>query len=1158
MTRFFYFPSEASVVMGGFLASLRQMIRLTTLFTFLCLTSHGAPADPNADGAGGDPTPEVGALVPSETLPALSIPAGSAIRVAADHERQGIVSPTALTFDEKGALYLTETHRFRFGVDDNRDRLFWLMDDFGSQTVEDRAKMYEKWREKVPLDKMTERSEMVRKLSEQGADGRYAKSEVFADDFNDQLDGTAAGVFAYEGTVFLANIPKIYALRDNDGDGKAESREVIEEGFGVRVSFSGHDMNGFALGPDGRIYGTIGDRGFNVKTASGKQYVYPDQGAIFRFEPDGTNFEVIHTGLRNPKEIAFDVWGNAFTVDNNSDQGDKARIVYIVEGGDSGWRMEHQTIFSFASQIGLDGPPPSPWMNERMWDMQNDDQPAWLLPPVANLTSGPSGLSYHPGTGFLESEAGRFLICDYRGGSAKSGVWSFELAPKGAGMKLVDSRPLVWGVAATDVEYSWDGRVFITDFISGWSSHEDGRVLEVSAEKSFKKNEAEEAALLISEGFDQRSVEELEVLLSHADMRVRTRAELALTRHVDGFSVLEKVAKEGEGFAQLHAIWGLGIVARRGSAALPKVSPDDFVDLPGTPLQDQAFKVLKPLIQHANPEVRAQTVRVLADAGISGYKMNIAALLQDESARVRMFAAIAIGKTKTIGMMGYILNMLEANDNQDPYLRHAGIYALELMMTPLHLASLRHHKSPAVRLAVAVALGRMGSERIADYIVDEDPRISDEAIRMIHDRSIESVRPLVAALVSQDVGRERSIMMWRRILHSAFRIGDQENLERVFEFALDPQKPVEARSEALRLISIWSDPPPVDQSLGRLAPLPKREAAPIREYLQTKLADLMELEGGLLSGGIRIIESYNLDLSEVSVAELKGMVFGSEVSLAARMSSLELLIKKAPSDLDEWLLKLVETEHNALGLEGLSGLVKSGSPSAATALQKALESSEANVRQRAWELAADFDDPSLVARFVDALNALAQSGGEAADALELLDAAKMRSEPEIKKALADYESAIAASEDPLASWKMALLGGDADRGEKVFVSQPAAQCSRCHAAGPDQAGPVLDGVALRGDRRFLLESLVIPAAKVASGFGMVAATLKDGSSVGGTLSAESPEAIVLDMAGVKKTILRSEISELSEPISAMPPMGAILSIRELRDLVAWLSEQREP
>ena len=78
------------------------------------------------------------------------------------------------------------------------------------------------------------------------------ESKVFADGFNDVLDGTAAGVFYYEGCLYFACIPKIYMLRDTRRR-DADERKVVAEGFGVRVSLSGHDLNGFTLGPDGRI-----------------------------------------------------------------------------------------------------------------------------------------------------------------------------------------------------------------------------------------------------------------------------------------------------------------------------------------------------------------------------------------------------------------------------------------------------------------------------------------------------------------------------------------------------------------------------------------------------------------------------------------------------------------------------------------------------------------------------------------------------------------------------------------------------------------------------------------------------------------------------------------------------------------------------------------
>ena len=105
---------------------------------------------------------------------------------------------------------------------------------------------------------------------------------------------------------------------------------------------------------------------------------------MFRCDPDGKNLEVVARGLRNPQELAFDEFGNLFADDNNCDKGDHARLVYVVEGGDSGWNMAYQTI-----------PPPylvGPWHAERMWHLPHAGQPAWIVPPVGKLGAGPSGL----------------------------------------------------------------------------------------------------------------------------------------------------------------------------------------------------------------------------------------------------------------------------------------------------------------------------------------------------------------------------------------------------------------------------------------------------------------------------------------------------------------------------------------------------------------------------------------------------------------------------------------------------------------------------------------------------------------------------------------------------------------------------------------------
>ncbi|NBV49453.1 MAG: hypothetical protein EBR95_10560, partial [Verrucomicrobia bacterium] len=318
---------------------------------------------------------------------------GATFKVSADRKATGVTSPTAIGFGNDGSVYVAETHRFRFGVEDDRNHLYWYHDDLAAATTADRRALHKKWEAKRSNEWMTAKSELIRHVGGEQADGTFTTNKVFAGGFNDVLDGTGAGVMAWDDTVYFACIPKLWMLQDGKQDGVETGRKVIEDGFGVRISLSGHDMNGFAIGPDGRVWGTIGDRGFNLTTKEGKKYDSRNRGAVFRFEPDGTNFEVVHFGLRNPKEIAFDDFGNAFSVDNNSDQGDAARVVYVVEGADSGWEMEHQAMHTFHRSIGLEQRPLSRWMTEKVWELQNPVQPAFIIPPSAYISSGPSGLT---------------------------------------------------------------------------------------------------------------------------------------------------------------------------------------------------------------------------------------------------------------------------------------------------------------------------------------------------------------------------------------------------------------------------------------------------------------------------------------------------------------------------------------------------------------------------------------------------------------------------------------------------------------------------------------------------------------------------------------------------------------------------------------------
>ncbi len=1102
--------------------------------------------------------PFVEGLVKSTVIPDSSIPLDSVLKIEATHEELNITSPTALTFDEQGRVYVSETHRYREGIEDDRSHLYWYLDDLAAKTTKDRRALHEKWKEKVSIEHMTKKSEVIRRLADTDGDGKLDETKVYADGFNDVLDGTAAGVFYYEGSLYFACIPKLYMLRDTNGDGVADERKTVEEGFGVRVSLSGHDLNGFTLGPDGRIYGTVGDRGLSLITKDGVTYDYPNEGAAFRFEPDGTGFELFHTGLRNPKEIAFDALGNAFTVDNNSDQGDAARVVYLVEGGDSGWQMEHQAMHTFHRQIGLEERPPSRWMDERMWELKNDAQPAYILPPEAHLSSGPSGLTYHPGAGFLESEFNRFLVCDYRGGAANSGIWSFEMKPKGAGMEMTDSRQFLWGVAATDVEYSWDGKVFVTDFITGWKSHAAGRLLSLNAgEKTWQKIESDGAAKIMKDGFEHRSSAVLLNFLRHPDFRIRLRAQLALTRKSDALSRFNEATISANPTTRVHGVWGLSILARRSFSPLPSVAFGEIPDAKTPPL---AEKALIALLKDKDAEIRAQALRGIADAKTQPQQLPLGPLLADALPRVRYFAAMTVGKRKLIGYYSDICDLITENNNRDLHLRHAGIFALQnIASKPAILTSLVASESPALRLAAVVALRRLKNPSISLFLRDPDPKVADEAIRAICDQDLVAQRPMVATLLDDLSVRAWSPFMLRRLIHNAYRNGTKEDAANLIKVAADPALPEIVRKEAFRLLTEWVEPFPADQLTGHWRPLDKRDTATVKPVILAALPALLKQEGFALTAALKLAAEHRLDVPALDEKSLRTMIETPALPAAARSIALELVLQKKPKDSTALLTKLASDPSDDVALSALSALVQLSPATALPLLDSAIASGSPSRIRKTWAVISKLPDESVDSIFVKNLEALRAANGISPHALELIAAAKKRTAAAVANALAEFEKSLAESSDPLAKWNSTLTGGDPQKGAEIFSSHPASQCMRCHRASEGhsaggETAPNLAGIAKRHpDPRYLLESMVLPSATITYGFGAVLVDFKNGATLTGNVLAETPEHLDIIAAGKFLRISRADIANITTPASPMPPMGDVLKLAELRDLVAWLA-----
>ena len=254
----------------------------------------------------------------------------------------------------------------------------------------------------------------------------------------------------------------------------------------------------------------------------------PDTGAVLRCNPDGTELEVFATGLRNPQELAFDEYGNLFTGDNNSDSGDKARWVYVVEGGDSGWRIGYQFIEAPISR--------GPWNAEKLWDPAGrEGQAAYLVPPIANIADGPSGPGLQPGRRPLpERYKDHFFLVDFRGGaSGQSGIRELRRQAKGASFELVDSQRVRLERPGDRRRLRPRRRPVLLRLGRGLGQAEQGADLPRARPGAARRPEGPGGQGAAGrEGWGNAIDRRLARLLAHADMRVRQEAqfELAATR----------------------------------------------------------------------------------------------------------------------------------------------------------------------------------------------------------------------------------------------------------------------------------------------------------------------------------------------------------------------------------------------------------------------------------------------------------------------------------------------------------------------------------------------------------------------------------------------------------------------------------------------------
>ncbi len=1048
-----------------------------------------------------------------------------------------VQDPTAITFDDQNRLYIAETHRFERGIEDNR-RNPWVADDYKLTSTAERLEMLKKYADKFPdkkpMEYFTKYSEKIRVIEDKDGDGKVDFGQIYAEGFNNPLDGTAAGVMALDGKIYLACIPNVWLLEDTNGDLKADKRESLQEGYGISVSLSGHDLNGFALGPDNRIWFTIGDRGYNLKTKEGRHLYAQYEGAVFRMERDGSNLEVVHTGLRNPKEIAFDRYGNFFSVDNEADMQDMARVVAVVEGAHSGWQRGHQAFQKFTNLIQGTSRHDTNWMRERHWDMDSPLRPRAILAPAGWVSKGPSGLAYNPGTGLSEKWDNHFFVCDFVG--AGSAVIGFRMEPNGAGFKVERKENFVSGMLCTDIEFGYDNKAYVTDYVGSWPTHGFGNIFSFEDPAETAKPETKQVRELFANGIEKLSSEKLAELLRHPDMRVRLRAQFALAANTANRQILVAATDEKEKITtRLHGVWGLGNLARLKNDG---VSADTLMHLCGD----------------ADAKVRGQAVQCLGELSVKTPIRFALTLLKDSDPRTQMLAAIALGKLGSKEHVADLMALVEKNNDQDEYLRHGAVQGMVTIGDADAINAFATSKSPAVRRAVVLAFRRMQDARIGNFLKDSDLSIAVEAVQAINDNSIEGARSALAS-ATHLLGKST----WAvdlRILNAMIRAGGDENVRRLLAIAADESLSENARTEAMFLVRRFEKIPPTDPTTGMYRPItePRSIEAVTPDIRKTLESLLTKSSGNLLVEVIGASGQFKVPIpTDAMFGQLKGKGIRPDIRLAA----LKMLEKDAPDKLPDTLVELTADADPRIRGAALESLGKLVPDTAFQVVTQILTSGAPDDQQRAYALLTKLKHPKAAETLLDRLKKI--SDQPVAVRLDILNAAATRPEPEFKTAIAEYEASLDKA-DQLAAFHIAEQGGNAENGRKIFHG--SGNCVQCHKAGDrpgGEAGPNLNGVGARQNAAYILESIVNPSAKLTPGYSPIAITMNDGTLVAGMMMKETDTEVVVQNIETKVDTVckKTDIKTLPPAMSTMPPMGLILSKSDIRDLVAFLESLKK-
>ncbi len=520
----------------------------------------------------------------------LHVPIGFEIQLVASEP--DIHKPLNLAFDDRGRLWITDTVEYPY-----------------------------------PAAAGTRPRDTVKILSNFQADGRARKIEKFADGLNIPI-----GLLPLPSAraALVHNIPNIYLMTDQDGDGRADTRDVVYGVFGHRDT---HGMtNAFSWGFDGWIYACHGYSNSSQVEGKDKRPISMNSGNTYRMRPDGSHAEYFTHGQVNPFGLAFDPLGNLYSCDCHS------RPVYQLIRG-----AYYPSFGKPDDGVGF-GP-----------DMVTHD----------HGSTGIGGISFYAADQFPEAYRDSVFV----GNVVTNRVNHDRIKWHGSSPQGIEQPDFVWSednwFRPVDIELGPDGALYIADFYNRIIGHYEvplthpgrdrdrGRVWRIV----YKGTDGKSAHLPAMTDRTRSSVDELIGDLADPNLVVRIAAANQLVDRGGDSTVVavRKIMSPGTPVRQrVHGLW---ILERRGKL-------DDAT--------------LSACAADSDRELRVHSMKLLVDRPELGRLMTGLTLshLSDADAFVRRAAAEVLGAHPSAANIKPLLVLRQSASADDTHLIHVARIAL--------------------------------------------------------------------------------------------------------------------------------------------------------------------------------------------------------------------------------------------------------------------------------------------------------------------------------------------------------------------------------------------------------------------------------------------------------------------------------------------------